>query len=96
MTKDTISKDQIESKIFQIRGKNVMINEDLALLYGVGTKQLKRQVRRNIERFPEDFMLKLTRKEYRNFLRCQIGTLEPGKYSKYLSYPKTQTPDRFP
>ena len=45
---------------------------------------LNRQVRRNIRRFPSDFMIQLTRKEYQEFLRCQIGTLEMGKYSKYL------------
>jgi len=81
---------KIESKIFQIRGRRVMLDEDLAALYGVETKQLKRQVKRNIERFPDDFMLQLTKKEYQDFLRCQIGTLEMGKYSKYLPYAFTE------
>lgn len=81
---------KIESKIFQIRGKRVMLDEDLAALYGVETKQLKRQVKRNIERFPDDFMLQLTKKEYQDFLRCQFGTLEMGKYSKYLPYAFTE------
>ena len=66
-----VSGERIESKIFQMRGKNVMLDEDLARLYDVQTKQLTRQVRRNITRFPEDFMFQLTKGE---FLRCQIGT----------------------
>jgi hypothetical protein len=61
-----------------------MLDRDLAQLYGVKTKHLVRQVRRNIERFPADFMFQLTREEYREVLRCQFGTLEKGKYSKYL------------
>ena len=67
-----------------------MIDRDLAELYEVETKQLKRQVRRNIERFPIDFMFELTKEEY-NSLRCQIGTLErKGKHSKYLSMAFTE------
>ena len=63
---------------------------DLAELYGVETKQLKRAVRRNIDRFPADFMFELTIKEYKS-LRCQIGTLEEkGKHSKYLSMAFTE------
>ncbi|MFH1259616.1 MAG: ORF6N domain-containing protein [Elusimicrobiota bacterium] len=68
---------QIEAKIFVIRGKKVMLDRDLALLYGVVTRQLTRQVRRNIERFPEDFMVQLTRKEF-NDLKCQFGTSRWG------------------
>jgi len=58
--RDLVPVEKIENKIFQIRGKRVMLDSDLAELYGVETKQLKRQVRRNIERFPEDFMFELT------------------------------------
>ena len=82
--------EKIESKIFQIRGRKVMLDKDLARLYNVETKQLTRQVRRNLKRFPEDFMFELTRKEYQYFLRCQFGTLEIGKYSKYLPYAFTE------
>ena len=53
----------IISKIYFIRGQKVMLDEDLAELYQVETKQLKRQVRRNIDRFPEDFMFELTVEE---------------------------------
>ena len=75
-----------------VRGKRVMLDSDLASLYGVETKQLNRAVKRNLERFPVDFMFQLTFQEVRD-LRCQIGTLEPagkGQYSKYLSYVFTQ------
>jgi len=82
--------EKIENKILHLRGKKVMIDEDLALLYGVPTKQLKRQVKRNIERFPEDFMFELTRQEYHNFLRCQIGTLKRGAHSKFLPFAFTE------
>lgn len=58
-----ISVDVITSKIFFIRGKKVMLDTDLALLYSVQTKRLNEQVRRNIKRFPEDFMFQLTPKE---------------------------------
>ena len=67
-----------------------MLDKDLAELYGVPTKQLTRQVRRNIRRFPEDFMFQLTFDEYSEFLRRQFGTLEKGKYSKYLPLAFTQ------
>ena len=63
----------IQSKIYNIRGYKVMLDFDLAELYQVETKFLKRAVKRNIERFPEDFMLTLTEKEFPN-LRYQFGT----------------------
>lgn len=62
---------QIENKIFLIRGHKVMVDKDLAKLYGVSTKRLNEQVRRNMRRFPEDFMFRLTKEE---ILRFQIGT----------------------
>jgi hypothetical protein len=79
----TVSDDSIGSKIFVIRHQKVMLDKDLAALYQVDTKQLKRQVRRNIERFPEDFMFELTQAEY-EILRSQFGTLKRGEHSKYL------------
>lgn len=78
-----ISNEIIENKIYFIRNFKVMIDSDLAILYNVDNKQLKRQVRRNIERFPEDFMFELTNVEY-EILRSQIGTLKHGTHSKYL------------
>ncbi len=67
----------IMSKIYLIRGKKVMIDADLAELYEVETKQLKRAVRRNIKRFPDDFMFELTKNEFAN-LRSQFGTSSWG------------------
>lgn len=85
-----ISTEVIATKIIVIRGKKVMLDRDLAKLYGVETKYLNRQVRRNIERFPADFLILLTRKEYQEILRCQFVTLEVGKHSKYLPYAFTE------
>ena len=65
--------ERIASKIYLIRGMKVMLDRDLAELYGVETKRLKEQVRRNIERFTEDFMFELTKKELRNW-RSQFAT----------------------
>ena len=63
----------IQSKIFEIRGQRVMLDFDLASLYGVETRRLNEQVKRNIERFPEDFMFQLTKGEL-EILRSQIAT----------------------
>ncbi|MFH1229928.1 MAG: ORF6N domain-containing protein [Planctomycetota bacterium] len=82
--------EKIENKILHLRGKKVMFDEDLALLYEVETKQLKRQVRRNIDRFPDDFMFERTQQEYQGFLRRQFGTLKRGAHSKYLPYAFTE------
>jgi hypothetical protein len=73
----------ITGRIHVIRGQRVMLDRDLAALYGVETKQLKRQVRRNITRFPEDFMFELTEEENES-LRSQFGTLKQGAHAKYL------------
>ena len=75
MNKDLITPVLIESKIFVIRGKQVMIDRDLADLYGVETKAINQAVKRNIERFPEEFRFQLTKDEY-DFLRSQIATLK--------------------
>ena len=67
--------DNIEPLIKNIRGQQVMLDRDLATLYGVETKRLNEQVKRNIKRFPEDFMFQLTKDEC---LRSQIATLNEG------------------
>jgi ORF6N domain len=72
-----ITEEKILNKIYYIRDHKVMLDEDLAELYAVETKQLKRQVRRNIDRFPDDFMFELTKDELEN-LRSQIGTSSWG------------------
>jgi hypothetical protein len=82
----------ISQKIHLIRDQYVMLDSDLADLYGVETKQLKRAVRRNLDRFPgDDFMFQLEKQELTN-LRCQIGTLRSGhgRHRKYLPYVFTE------
>jgi hypothetical protein len=69
---------KIENMIYLIRGHKVMLDSDLASLYGVETKALNRQVIRNKIRFPSDFMFRLTQEEY-ELLRCQIGTSKVGR-----------------
>ncbi|MCG2726780.1 MAG: ORF6N domain-containing protein [Elusimicrobia bacterium] len=66
--KNLISQNQIESKIFLIRGHKVMLDRDLAKLYGVTTSVLNQAVKRNIERFPIDFMFQLTKEETENWI----------------------------
>ena len=78
----TIPDETITSKIYLIREQKVMLDSDLAELYQVQTKLLKRQVRRNIMRFPEDFMFELTKEESDN-LRSQFGTSSWGG-SRYI------------
>lgn len=77
--------NDIHRMIYLIRGRKVMLDRDLAALYGVPVKRLNEQVRRNRKRFPSDFKFQLSREEA-GFLRSQIATLEPGrgKYSKYV------------
>ena len=70
---DLIPVESIIGKIVFLRGEKVLLDRDLAELYGVETKQLKRAVRRNVKRFPKDFMFELTKKEFDN-LRYQSGT----------------------
>jgi len=78
----------IASAIHFLRGEKVMLDLDLAVLYGVETKQLKRAVKRNIERFPSDFMFELTRAEFEN-LRRQFGTSSWGG-TRYPPYAFTE------
>jgi hypothetical protein len=84
-----LSPPLIENRIFLIRGQRVMLDADLAALYGVETRALKRAVRRNRSRFPDDFMFILTIGEYSS-LRYQFGTIKRGQHSKYLPYAFTE------
>ncbi len=79
-----ISDELVINKIHLIRGQKVMLDRDLAALYGVETKQLKRQVNRNHNRFPDDFMFNLSVQEFNN-LRSQSGTSSWGgiRYTPY-------------
>ena len=86
----------MQNKIYTIRGLQVMIDVDLALLYSVETKVLNQAVKRNIERFPESFRFQLTESEYKNCSRSQIVTLNEaskskrGQNIKYLPYAFTE------
>ncbi len=75
---DIIPIENITALIYLIRGKKVMLDRDLAALYGVETKRLKEQVKRNIERFPEDFMFELSKSEFAN-RRSQFATSKRDK-----------------
>jgi hypothetical protein len=77
----------IHHKIYTLHGKQIILDENLAELYQVTTKRLNEQVKRNHERFLEDFMFQLTEKEYES-LRSQFATLEAGrgKHRKYMPY----------
>lgn len=88
---NSVRVDTIKSSIYEVRGQRVMLDSDLSELYEVEVSQLKRQVRRNIDRFPEDFMFELTREEY-DSLRCQNGTIKSGRgqHSKYLPFAFTE------
>ena len=94
----------IQNRIYEIRGERVMLDRDLAALYETETKALNLAVKRNIKRFPKEFMFQLTKEEYEN-IRFQIETLETGKslrlqnetlktgrgqHSKYLPYAFTE------
>jgi hypothetical protein len=88
--KETVSVEPIASAIRLLRGQRVLMDSDLAALYGVETKALKRAVKRNLIRFPADFMFVLTPQEVAG-LRRQFGTLKKrGEHSKYLPYAFTE------
>ncbi|MEO5641970.1 MAG: ORF6N domain-containing protein [Bacteroidia bacterium] len=90
MSTTPITPDEIlVTKIHFIRGQKVMIDRDLAELYVVETKQLKRQVNRNIDRFPQDFMFQITKEELES-LRSQFGTLKRGEHTKFLPFAFTE------
>ncbi|MDD5072855.1 MAG: ORF6N domain-containing protein [Candidatus Omnitrophica bacterium] len=86
---EIVARELIEQKIFWIRGRKVMLDKDLAELYGVPTKRLKEQVNRNMARFPEDFLFQLTWQEA-EISRSQIATLKQGRNIKYLPYAFTE------
>ncbi len=78
----------IQNKTFEIRGMRIMLDFDLAELYQVETKNLKRAVKRNIERFPDDFMFELTADEW-EILRCNFGTSSWGG-TRYMPFAFTE------
>jgi len=96
--KDLMPMERIERRIYLIRGQKVMLDRDLAELYGVPTKRLNEAVKRNIKRFPDEFMFQLTMEEAQELVaicdqlaqsnrsRSQIATLKRGGNIKYLPY----------
>ena len=83
------SEETILEKIYIIRGQKVMLDKDLAEMYGVPTFRLNEAIKRNISRFPDDFMFQLAKEEY-DSLRSQIAILKRGGHSKYLPYVFTE------
>jgi phage regulator Rha-like protein len=80
-----LSADQLGQLIYEIRGERVMLDSDLASIYGVETKALNRAVKRNRDRFPKDFVFQLSEDEWKN-LRYQIGTSSSGRERQSLRY----------
>jgi len=87
---EIIPQEILEQKIYLIRGHKVMIDKDLAALYGVETKVLNQAVKRNINRFPSDFMFQLIQDEAMELSRSQFVTLKRGYNIKYLPYVFTE------
>ena len=92
-----INEENIQNKIYTIRGVSIMLDEDLAKLYQVETKTFNQAVKRNFERFPVHFRFQLTKEEYEYILRSQIVTLKEnldddmrGRHRKYLPYVFTE------
>ena len=89
MDSSLVPQELIQSKILHLRGQKVILDRDLAVLYGVETRVLNQAVRRNISRFPDDFMFQLTRDEAK-FLRSQFVTLKENQHFKYMPYAFTE------
>lgn len=87
-TKELITTDDIRSKVYIIRGQQVMLDKDLAEIYGYDVKRLNEQVKRNINRFPEDFMFQLKTSEITEFLKSQIATLNVSKNKRGMHIKK--------
>ena len=86
--------ERIQNRIYLIRGKKVMLDRDLAELYGVETKNLNKAVRRNFQRFPDDFLFLLTEEEMvylaNSEVRFQFGTLQKGQHFRYAPHAFTE------
>ena len=91
VVEEKLQVEAIKDSIYDVRGQKVMLDFELAELYEVEVSQLKRQVRRNIDRFPKDFMFELTKDEYSS-LRCQNGIIKTGRgqHSKYNPFAFTE------
>ena len=84
-----ILRETIQRKIFTLRGKRVMLDRDIAVLYGVETRVINQAVRRNKARFPDDFMFQLTKEDIK-ILRSQIVILKENQHLKYMPYAFTE------
>ncbi len=84
-----ILQETIQRKIFTLRGKRVMLDRDIAVLYGVETRVINQAVRRNKARFPDDFMFQLTKEDIK-ILRSQIVILKENQHLKYMPYAFTE------
>ena len=89
MDKDIIPQEDLASKIIFVRGRKVILDETLAVIYGITTKRLNERVRRNTERFPEDFMFRLTKNEI-IALRSHFATSKGRGGRRYLPYVFTE------
>src|SRR6187399_2836946 len=89
MKRDIIPFERIQNSILNLRGQKVMLDRDLAVLYGVETKRLNEQVKRNINRFPLDFMFQLTVKE-KNWVVANCDHLQALKFSSMMPYAFTE------
>jgi len=89
MSEELVPYEVIDNKIYLIRGQKVMLDRDLSKLYGVETKQLKRAVRRNMDRFPDDFMFTLNKNEM-EALGCQFGTPVQHLFGGYHAFAFTE------
>ncbi|MHB1661424.1 MAG: ORF6N domain-containing protein [bacterium] len=90
MPDSIVPTELIERKIYLIRGKKIMLDSDLAELYDVETRVLNQAVKRNIARFPEDFMFQLSKEESSELSRSQFVTLKRGQNIKYLPHAFTE------
>ena len=90
MSRPLPSPERLERMILIVRGQKVVVDVDLARLYGVSNKALKQAVRRNRERFPEDFVLELTWEEAHVSVRSQSVTLEKGRHLEYRPFAFTE------
>ena len=90
MSDDIVPAETIATRILLLRRQKVMLDRDLAALYGVSTKALNQAVKRNAERFPEDFTFQQTSEEADEVLRSQFVTLKRGEHRKYRPYAFTE------
>jgi hypothetical protein len=86
MAKDQLNEGMVISKIYMFRSQKVMLDEDLAELYEVETRRLNEQVRRNLNRFPEDFMFQLTDEEFENLKSQNVTSSWGGRRKKPLAF----------